>query len=212
MESTATTSRPLLARFPTGVTVIVGAVAAMWMIELVDAVALDDRLQANGIHPRQLDGLDGILWAPLLHSTFGHLASNTIPFLVLGGLVAVRGLQRWLLVTATAVVVGGGLTWLLAGGGNHIGASGVVFAYLGALLGAAVLERRPASIAPALVAVILYSGMIVGLVPQSRISWEGHLFGLVAGILVARWLARERRSRLTVGPQPWEADQPWLEP
>jgi membrane associated rhomboid family serine protease len=211
MESTATTSRPLLLRLPIGATTILGLLVLMWSIELVDTTLLDNDLQANGIHPRRIDGLIGVIWAPLLHSTFGHLASNTIPFAVLGGLVAVRGFQRWLAVTLVAVVVGGGLTWLLAGGSNHIGASGVVFAYFGALVSAAVVERRPASIAPALVALLLYGGLIVGLVPQTRVSWEGHLFGLVAGMLAARSLAHRPEPKPDVA-QPWEADQPWLDP
>ncbi len=168
---------------------IVAFVVVIWLIEIVDTFILGSRLQRNGIQPRDLDGLDGILWAPFLHSDWGHVLSNSAPLLALGGLVAIRGRGRWLTVTAVAIVVGGFLTWLLAGGGNHIGASGVVFGYFGALLGAAFFERRPAAIAPALVAVLLYYGLIVGLVPQDGISWEGHLFGVLAGLLVSRLLA-----------------------
>jgi membrane associated rhomboid family serine protease len=198
----------------TGLGVIACALAVMWVVEIVDSVLLSDRLQGNGIQPRQLDQLDGILWAPVLHSTFGHLASNSVPFVILGWLVAVRGLRHWVAVTAIAVIVGGGLTWLLAGSGNHLGASGVVFGYFGALIGAAFYERRPATLAPALVSVLLYSGMLVGVVPQDRISWEGHLFGLLAGLAAGRLLARPRPA-----PEPdddgikypWEQGQPWLE-
>jgi membrane associated rhomboid family serine protease len=168
---------------------IVAYVAVIWLIEIVDTFVLGSRLQRNGIQPRNTDGLDGILWAPFLHSDWGHVFSNSAPLLALGGLVAIRGRGRWLTVTAVAIVVGGFLTWLLAGSGNHIGASGVVFGYFGALLGAAFFERRPAAIAPALVAVLLYYGLIVGLVPQDGISWEGHLFGVLAGLLVSRLLA-----------------------
>ena len=166
--------------------------SAMWAIEIVDTVALDDWLQGGGIHPRQSDGVDGILWAPLLHGGFSHLISNSVPFAALGGLVAIRGARRLATVTAAAVAVGGGLTWLLGGGGNHIGASGVVFGYLGALLGAAAFERRPAAVAPALVALLLYGTMLVGFVPQPGISWEGHLFGFVAGLLASKSLAEPR--------------------
>ncbi len=168
-------------------------IVVMWATEIVDTVALSSRLQGGGIHPRRLDGLDGILWAPFLHGGFLHLVSNTIPFVVLGGLVAVRGLDRWLIVTGTCAAAGGALTWLLAGGGNHIGASGVVFGYLGALFGAAIFERRPAAIAPAMVALMLYGTMLLGFVPQVGISWEGHLFGFVAGLLTSKSLAERRR-------------------
>jgi membrane associated rhomboid family serine protease len=91
-------------------------------------------------------------------------------------------------VTVVVALLGGLLTWLFAGSGNHIGASGVVFGYFGALLGAAFFERRPAAFAPALVAIMLYYGLIVGLVPQDGISWEGHLFGAIAGLTVAKLL------------------------
>lgn len=164
-------------------------VVVIWLIEIVDTFVFDSRLQRNGIQPRDRDGLDGILWAPFLHSDWRHVFSNSAPLLALGGLVAIRGRARWLTVTAVAILVGGFLTWLLAGSGNHIGASGVVFGYFGALLGAALFERRPAAIAPAMVAVLLYYGLIVGLVPQDGISWEGHLFGVVAGLLVSKLLA-----------------------
>jgi membrane associated rhomboid family serine protease len=170
-----------------------GFLAAIWLIELLDTVLLGDRLQRNGIQPRDLGGLDGILWAPFLHLGWGHVLSNTVPFTVLGGLVALRGRSRWLAVTAVTIGLGGLLTWLLGASGTHIGASGVVFGYFGALLGAAAFERRPAAIAPALVALLLYYGIIVGLVPQRGISWEGHLFGLIAGLAGAKLITNTRR-------------------
>lgn len=174
------------------VRLIAGLLATMWLIEVVDTFVLGDWAQGGGIHPRRIDGVDGVLWAPLLHSGFPHLVSNTVPFAVLGGLVAIRGIDRWVAVTAIVVVGGGGLTWLLADGGNHIGASGVVFGYLGALIGAAVFERRPATVAPALVAIMLYGGMIAGFAPQPGVSWEGHLFGFLAGLAAARILVEYR--------------------
>lgn len=165
---------------------VVGSLALMWVVEIIDTIALDDRLQGGGIHPRALDGIDGILWAPFLHAGWGHLISNTIPFLVLGGLVAVRGMRNWLHVTGAIVLFGGAATWLLARGGNHVGASGVVFGYLGYLVGAALFERSLKAIALAVVAVMLYGGLIFGIVPTGQVSWEGHLFGAIAGLGVAR--------------------------
>ena len=181
---------------------IAGAIAAFWLIELVDSFVLSDRLQRGGIHPRSADGVDGILWAPLLHSDWRHLVSNTFPFAVLGGLVAVRGIRRLAVVTAATVLVGGGLTWLLGSSGNHIGASGLIFGYFGALLGAAIFERRPLAIAPALVALLLYSGLVAGFVPTVGVSWEGHLFGFLGGLLCARWLA-DRTPRFEWQAEGW---------
>lgn len=197
-----------------GFAIVLIAAVVIWAIEALDTVVLDDRLQGNGIRPRRGDGVDGILWSPFLHSNFGHVASNTLPLIVLGGLVAVRGFRYWAVVTAMAMFVGGGLTWLLAGSGNHIGASGVVFGYFGAVLGAAWFERRPRPLAAALLAIFLYSSFIAGLVPQEGISWEGHLFGLLAGVVAAKLLAEPQRRRDEDDPskvQPWEADEPWLD-
>ena len=168
---------------------IAAYIALIWAIEVIDTFVLGSRLQRGGIQPREPDGLDGVLWAPFLHSDWGHVFSNTAPLAVLGGLVALRGRARWIGVTVAAVIIGGGLTWLFGGTGNHIGASGVVFGYFGALLGAAFFERRPAALGPAFVAIMLYYGLIVGLVPQDGISWEGHLFGVIAGLMVAKLIA-----------------------
>ena len=184
-------------RLPRVAMFMIGALLTMWFIEAADTFVLGDRLQRNGIHPRRTGGIDGILWAPFLHSTWSHLVSNTLPFAVLGGLVAVRGFNRWMAVSLSAVFIGGGLTWALAGSGNHLGASGVVFGYFGALIGAAIFERRPASIAPALVAIMLYGGIIVGLAPQEGVSWEGHLFGAIGGLVASKMLSDPQARRET---------------
>lgn len=189
---------------------LVALLVLMWTIEVADTVVFDNWFQGGGIHPRRIDGIDGIVWAPLLHGGWGHIASNTVPWLALGGLVSVRGWRHWLTVTAVSVVIGGGATWALAGGFNHIGASGVIFGYFGALLGAAFFERRPATVGPALIVIMMYSSMLIGLVPREGISWEGHLFGMVAGIVAARLVAEPRRRPLDI-PEPWEADEPWLQ-
>jgi membrane associated rhomboid family serine protease len=193
--------------------VLLGALMLMWLIEIVDTVVLSDRLQRNGIHPRNTDGLDGILWAPFLHSDFGHLISNTVPLLVMGWLTAIRGLRYWLAITVSSIVIGGGLVWLFAGGSNHIGASGLVFGYFGALMGAALRSRTPAMLAPALVALFLYGTILVGIVPQDDISWEGHLAGLVVGMAVSYRLVPKGPRRKSDDEDdvlyPWELDEPW---
>ena len=197
----------------TPVGLLVVGLVVIWAIEVLDTVALGDRLQRNGIRPRRRDGLDGIAWAPFLHSDFGHVVSNSPPLLALGGLVAIRGMRYWTAVTLTALLGGGFLTWALAGSGNHIGASGLVFGYFGAILGAALFERRPRALAPALLAIGFYSGLLAGLVPQEFISWEGHLFGMVGGVVAARAMAERplpRRERAD-DVQPWESNEPWLD-
>ncbi len=190
---------------------VVGLVAFMWVIEFVDTFALGDRLQRNGIVPRTASGLDGILWAPFLHSDWRHIFSNSAPFLFLSALVAIRGFRYWLGVTIAAYLMGGALTWIFAGTGNHIGASGVVFGYLGALLGAAVFERSIRAAAPAAVALFLYYAMLVGLVPQQGISWEGHLAGFVSGVVVARLMSEPRPIPEIEEEPPITGDEYWLQ-
>ena len=203
------TSRARLLLTPIGLMAL--ALAAMWGIEVADSVVLDEALQRHGLRPRRRDGLDGIAWAPFLHSDYGHVASNSVPLLVLGGLVAARGRRYWGWVTCAAILLGGGLTWLLAGDGMHIGASGVVFGYFGAILGAAIFERRIRALGAALIALGFYSSLIAGLVPQEAISWEGHLFGLVGGVIASRALAEPRVTSKDTPyePEPWELDEPW---
>ncbi len=190
---------------------VVGIVALMWVIEFIDTFALDDRLQRNGIVPRTTSGLDGILWAPFLHSDWRHIFSNTAPFLFLSALVAIRGFRYWLTVTMVAYLMGGALTWGFAGAGNHIGASGVVFGYLGALLGAALFERSARAAAPAAIALFLYYAMLIGLVPQQGISWEGHLAGFVSGMIIARSMVEPKRRPALEDEPPISGDEYWLQ-
>jgi len=175
----------------TGIGLVLLGLISMWSIEAIDSTLLDDRLQGGGIHPRATDGIDGILWAPFLHGDWSHLISNSIPFIVLGGLVALGGIRRWLGATLVITILGGGLTWLLARSGNHVGASGLIFGYLGYLIGAAFYERNLRSIVPAVIGIALYGGIWVGLRPTSGISWEGHLFGAIAGVVAASALKKD---------------------
>ncbi len=172
--------------------------ALMWLIEALDSLFLDGRLDQQGIEPRTLTGLDGILWAPVLHGGFGHLLANTLPFLVLGGFVAFAGVRRFLIVTAFVVVLGGLATWLFARPAIHVGASGLVFGYAGFLLVAGFVEKSLKGIAVAVIVGVLFGGMVLrGIAPVSAfVSWESHLFGLAAGVLAAFTLADPDDERL----------------
>ncbi len=199
------------AGWPGVVGLIAALLAVMVAVEAADQALFDDRLQGNGIGPRRIDRLDGVLWHPFLHSGFDHLFSNAAPLAVMGWLVALRGHRFWVAVTVGSTLLGGGLVWLFAGGTNHIGASGIVFGYFGALMGAAIKDRSPVTLAPALVAIFLYGTILAGLLPLEGISWEGHLAGLIVGTTLA--------LRLLPDPPPpppdyeilypWELDEPW---
>lgn len=173
-------------------TILFGMLALMWVIEIIDQLT-GQRLDRLGIWPRMPFGLRGILFAPFLHGGFGHLLSNTVPFLVLGWLVMLREISDFFIVTAIAMVVGGLGTWVFGAPGVHIGASGVIFGYLGFLLLRGYFERSMVSITFSLIVGALYGSLIWGVLPtQIGISWEGHLFGFLGGVLAARWLSRPK--------------------
>ncbi|NET32309.1 MAG: rhomboid family intramembrane serine protease [Cyanothece sp. SIO1E1] len=170
-----------------------GFAALLWGLEIVDLL-LGGALNRFGIRPRSLDGLWGILWAPLLHGNFGHLMANTVPLLVLGWFVMLRETTDFFVVTLITMVVGGLGTWLLGHPNSiHIGASGLVFGYFGFLLLRGYFERSIVSMIFSAVVMFLYGGLLWGVLPsQPGISWEGHLFGFLGGILAARLLARSK--------------------
>lgn len=177
-------------------------VVALWVIEIVDRLFFQGRLDGLGIAPRQLIGLRGILFAPLLHGSFAHLLANTIPLLILSALIVLRHNGRYCLITGLIVLVSGLGTWLIAPAHTiHIGASGLIFGYFAFLLAAAYTERSPRAIGLALMVIVFYGGLLWGALPQDGpISWQGHLFGLVGGVVAAR-LFVPRPVRIRVDPQ-----------
>ena len=175
---------------------LVGAMSAlMWAVEVVDLAAGD--LDANGIRPRDGDGVLGILLAPFLHGDFGHLIGNTIPFLVLGAVIALTGFVRVAKVTAIVAIGGGVGTWLVGPGDTiHIGASGVVFGYATYLIARAYYTRRMLHLGVGLLVLAMFgTTLLFGLVPTPGVSWQGHLFGALSGILAARLLDGHRPER-----------------
>jgi membrane associated rhomboid family serine protease len=173
---------------------LLGFVATMWLVEIIDWAIFGERLDSLGIVPRQTYGLVGIPLAPFLHGGAAHLITNTLPILVLGMLVILRNGNRFVLVTLIVVAISGLGTWLIGPSGSvHIGASGLIFGYAGFLVTTAYYERSPAAILLAILVIALYGGAIWGVLPQNNgISWQGHLFGLVGGVLAARWTAAPR--------------------
>lgn len=177
-----------------------GLVAIAWGLELFDLFILKrgfnqlGGLDQYGIVPRNLIGLRGILFAPFLHGSLGHLIGNTIPFLVLGWFVMLREISDFFVVSIISALVSGLGTWLFGAPGIHIGASGVIFGYLGYLLLRGYFERSAIAIAMSLFVCVLYGSLLFGLSPfQTGISWEGHLFGFLGGILSARLLTHTSR-------------------
>jgi membrane associated rhomboid family serine protease len=183
--------RAIAQELKTQFTVLVGLVGLMWILELVDLFVFQNRLNIYGIIPRTQIGLRGILFAPFLHGGLRHLISNTFPFLVLGWLVMVRETTDFFVVSIVSALASGIGTWIFGSNGVHIGASGVIFGYLGYLLLRGYFERSTLAIAVSLFVGSLYGSLVWGVLPlQYGISWEGHLFGFLGGILAARLLAK----------------------
>ncbi len=153
---------------------------------------LGGALLQYGIIPRNLVGLRGIVFAPFLHGNLQHLLANTFPFLALGWMVMWRDARHFLPVTLFAMLGSGLCAWLLGAPGTvHIGASGVVFGYLGFLLLAGVYARSVGSILLSLVTAALWGGLVLGIAPgQVGISWQAHLGGFVGGVLAARFFRK----------------------
>lgn len=171
----------------------------MWVVEFADMI-LPGRFEYLGIRAWDLTHLPGVALAPLLHSTWGHLVSNSVPFLVLGCLVAAEGARRFWGVTALATVIGGIGPWLLALPGTvTVGASGLVFGYFAYLMirvfTAGTMGHRVLYAVIAIGVFAVYGGsMLVGVLPvHVGISWQGHLFGAVGGA-VAALLLRPRTA------------------
>jgi membrane associated rhomboid family serine protease len=175
---------------------IAAMVILMWATEAVDQIGIAD-LDRYGIHPRDVDGLPEIFAAPFLHAGFGHLISNTVPFAAQGAAIALGGRAPGALVTLIVAAVSGLGTWLIASANSvHLGASGVVFGYAAYLVSRGLLSRRLIELAVGVVVVGVWGfGLLQGLLPQERISWQAHLFGAIGGVIAAILLTRRSAKR-----------------
>lgn len=169
--------------------VLGGGLGAMWALELVDTFILHGALDAFGIAPGKVSGLIGVVTAPFLHGGLTHLIANTVPLALFSWLIMLRDNREWGLVTGVSMLTAGLGTWLVGGANTvHIGASGLVFGYFGYLLTIGIFQRKLGSILMSLFIFIFYGGLIFGMLPFAvswNISWEGHLFGFLGGVMSA---------------------------
>jgi membrane associated rhomboid family serine protease len=177
-------------------TILLAIVGIMWGVEILDAAIFNNGLNTLGIFPRETIGLRGIIFAPFLHANFPHLIANTVPFLVLGGLIMAQDVADFAVVSVICMLVGGLGTWLFGNRGLHIGASGVIFGYLGFLLTRFYFDRSLMSGLIALFVGTTYGSVVWGIFPSlPGISWEGHLFGFLGGIFAARFVVASSKNR-----------------
>jgi membrane associated rhomboid family serine protease len=186
-----------------GLALLVAIVALMWVLEIVNTLD-SNQLDNDGIHARDIGHLWGILTAPFLHVSFAHLISNTIPFLFMGLIIALRGAARLALVTLIVIVVGGLGTWLIAPAHSvTVGASGVVFGYAAYLLTRGAFNRSLLELLiGAVVAAVWGGALLSSLVPHYGISWQGHACGAIGGVVAAWLLRRDRPSRTSAAVKP----------
>lgn len=162
----------------------------MWVIQVANLL-MDFQLSRYGIVPREVSHLTGIIFAPFLHWSMPHIIGNTIPFVILGFLV--HKAKQLIFVSLFVWLVGGLAVWLLARGATHAGASGVIMGYFGFLISHAFFTRSLRSIIVSVLAVLLYGGIVFSLLDfRSHISFEGHIFGFLAGVASAWYLGRTR--------------------
>lgn len=180
----------------TQATILGTFVAIFWGLEILDVFVFHHHLNRFGIQPHRLIGLRGILFAPFLHGNWQHLIGNTIPFVFLGWLVMLQETSDFWIVTALTMIIGGLGVWGFGIPGSvHIGASILIFGYLGFLLLRGYFQRNLPSIFLSIIVFIVYGGLIWGVLPtRMGISWEGHLFGFLGGILAAKLIATEKRT------------------
>lgn len=171
-------------------------ISAMWLLEVID-VFLQGGLDSFGIRSREVDGLVGVPLSPLLHAGFGHLAANTVPFIVLGLLVAWRSDGKIWWITLTVALLGGLGVWLLGpADAITIGASGLVFGFFAYLVTAGVLTRHWLDILVGVLVLLVYGGLVWGMLPFTvgpQVSWLAHLMGAAAGVAAAFLYARPER-------------------
>ena len=175
--------------------VLGGLVALMWVVFFATFVT-GGALLSFGIIPRNVIGLRGILFAPFLHGSFAHLLANSIPFAMMGWFVMLRDSRHFVPVTAAAMLGSGIMAWILGATGSvHVGASGLIFGYLGFLMFSGWYTRSIPSIMISVLVTVMWGGLVLGVLPgQVGISWQAHLGGFIGGALAARSYRVSARS------------------
>lgn len=180
--------------FKKALTVPAAFIAILWVIKFAEVI-FDFELTFMGNYPLEFSSLIGIVTSPLIHGDFNHLISNTFSLLILMIFLFSFYKQSAIKILAVIWLVGGLMVWLLARSSFHIGASGLVYGLCSFFFFSGIIGRDRKSLTLALIVVFLYSGLVVGLFPvKERVSWEGHLFGAVSG-LIAAFIFTDRTSK-----------------
>jgi membrane associated rhomboid family serine protease len=161
---------------------ILAILAFLWIVQIINS-SMHYRLNIFGIYPRHPWGLIGIFTSPALHGSYEHLIFNCFPLFILGELMFVFGQSVFLVASILIIIISGSLTWLFGRRALHVGASGVIMGYWSYLLIAGYHQRSIITIGLAVICLYYFAGFIGSMIPgQKKVSWEGHLFGFLAGI------------------------------
>lgn len=176
---------------------MVAVLALLWLVELVNALSGRELVQAGGIRARDPGSLVDIVFSPFVHGNLEHLAGNALPLFSLGIIAAVPDIRRFLQMNLIVIVVGGAGVWLFSPANSvSVGASGLVFGYFGYLMSRGIVDRRPVDVMVSIGVALAYGYMMwhsIGF-GVTNISWQGHICGLVGGMLAAILLRRPRTS------------------
>ena len=174
--------------------VLIVSVAIFWILEIADFFVFNGGLDSYGIRPHNIIGLRGIVFAPFLHGGFGHLIANTIPFITLGWLTMIQKTKDFYIASIMSALIGGIGVWIFGTANSvHIGASILIYGYLGFLLLRGYFQKNFPSIALSVFVAIAYGSFIWGVFPsQFGVSWQGHLFGFIGGAIAAKMIAQEK--------------------
>lgn len=174
--------------------ILIVSIAIFWAIEILDIVVFNGSLDRYGIQPHSIVGLRGIVFAPFLHGSLGHLIANTIPFLTLGWLTMIQETSDFYIASIMSALVGGIGVWLFGSPNSiHIGASILIYGYLGFLLLRGYFQKNFPSIVLSVFVAIAYGSFIWGVFPSEMgVSWQGHLFGFIGGAIAAKMVAKEK--------------------
>lgn len=160
-------------------------VLLLWLVELLEAFFEFD-FTSLGIYPREIFGLKGVLFSPLIHSDFNHLINNSIPLLILGSCLFYFYRPLAFRLVLISWFAAGLYTWISARSSYHIGASGLVYSLFGFILLSGFLRKNNSLIGISFLVAFLYGSMVWGILPwDHKISWEGHFWGLFIGMVLA---------------------------
>lgn len=166
--------------------------AVIWVVQALNLVTGYSLNPTFGLIPRSFDGLDGVLFMPLLHGSLSHAVANSVPLVVLGYLMAISARRVVMSASAIIIVLSGLGVWIFGNAAVHIGASGLIFGWFGFLVARGVFERRLMNLLIAGGVLLFYGSMVWGVLPgQDGISWESHLFGALAGAFAAYAMRRQ---------------------